>query len=159
MRLASRSSASAPPSESTFTRLFGRLLGSAPHPPPRPKVQLAPLLPRTPLEARRHLLAGRRRAQRIADARAGDARAGVSVEDKRAARAEIVRMKHAGGAEGAWAAAAQSAGMSADGEAEDGQTIKERATAQERELKALELEVLVGALSRPSSPLLLEADL
>jgi hypothetical protein len=56
------------------------------------KPVLASVQTSTRLEARRHLLAGRRRAKRIGDARKGEARDGVSIEVKKQLQKEVLEM-------------------------------------------------------------------
>ncbi len=93
VRLASRQSM-AP--ASAWQKLTSLLVGPPPSTKP-PKPQLQPLLPRTPLEARRHILAGRRRAKRIANAKKGEARDGVSTEVKKRLKDEVREISRTGG--------------------------------------------------------------
>lgn len=57
------------------------------------KPKLPILMPQTILEARRHLLAGRRRAKRIEDAANGHARDGVPEKVKSALRLEVAQLR------------------------------------------------------------------
>ncbi|PWN48101.1 hypothetical protein IE53DRAFT_212491 [Violaceomyces palustris] len=75
-----------------FARLLGLKAASPPAPPKPKRPQLEPIIPRTPLEARRHILAGRRRAKRIDDAKRGEARDGVPTEVKRMVREQVLDM-------------------------------------------------------------------
>lgn len=107
--------------------------------PPKPKrPQLEPIIPRTPLEARRHILAGRRRAKRIDDAKRGEARDGVPIEVKGRVREEIKNMRGANGA---------SASQGTRGETEKLVKIEEQDFAtittkqQNQQMELLELEV------------------
>ncbi|SPO27069.1 related to Cytoplasmic acetyl-CoA hydrolase 1 [Ustilago trichophora] len=152
VRLASRQSL-AP--NSVWHRITSLLTGPS-EPPKAPKPQLPPLLPRTPLEARRHILAGRRRAKRIANAQKGEARDGVSTEVKKRLKQEVQEISRTGGkwrgpaeAEtGSWtpgrlkieAADLLSAAVGSDVSAMPGTK-----TAQECQLEALELEFVVQA--------------
>ncbi|GAK65321.1 thioesterase [Moesziomyces antarcticus] len=153
VRLASRQSI-AP--ASAWQKLTSLLIG----PPPStksPKPQLQPLLPRTPLEARRHILAGRRRAKRIANAKKGEARDGVSTEVKKRLKDEVREISRTGGT---WRARAETE----SGTWTPGKLRIERAdllsgsagsdmtdlpsatkTSQECQLEALELEFVVQA--------------
>ncbi|EPQ30868.1 uncharacterized protein PFL1_01765 [Pseudozyma flocculosa PF-1] len=60
------------------------------------KVQLRPVIPQTPLEARRHIMAGRRRAKRIDNAKRGEARDGVSTDVKRELKDEVLELSRLG---------------------------------------------------------------
>ncbi|MCO5583329.1 hypothetical protein L7F22_037239 [Adiantum nelumboides] len=67
-----------------------KLLFGAPSKPSKPT--LASIKPMTRLESRRHLLAGRRRTKRLADAQHGRTREGVSIEIKSKVRKEMQKM-------------------------------------------------------------------
>lgn len=108
---------------------------------PPPKPVLAPIRPRTKLEARRHLLAGRRRAKRIDDAKRGEARDGVSVEVKQRVRTEVLDMEEERTRKGSAAGGGdQPSSAVASGFATPVEQTEHR---QARELRALEEEVSV----------------
>lgn len=150
VRLASRQSL-AP--ASVWQRLTSTLTGSV-QPAKPPKPQLSPLLPRTPLEARRHILAGRRRAKRIANAQKGEARDGVSTEVKKRLKQEVQEISRTGGkwrgpgeAEaGGWTPGKlkiEQADLLSSSVGNDVSAISK--TTQEGQLEALELEFVVQA--------------
>lgn len=153
VRLASRQASSA---STSFWHHLSMLLGEPSESVKAPKPQLLPLLPRTPLEARRHILAGRRRAKRIANAQKGEARDGVSTEVKARLKQEVQEISRTGGK---WRGPAEtettswtpgklkidqadllSSAVGTDVSANPGQK-----TAQECQLEALELEFVVQA--------------
>ncbi|PWY97608.1 hypothetical protein BCV70DRAFT_195064 [Testicularia cyperi] len=152
VRLASRQS-------SKQVSLLGRTLswisGTSEEPLKAPKPQLQPLIPKTPLEARRHILAGRRRAKRIDNAKKGEARDGVSTEVKKQLKSEVLEISRTGGK---WRGPADSDPgtwtpgrlrieredlVSAVGS--DMSCVPGAKTTQEAELEALELEFVVQA--------------
>lgn len=152
VRLASRQSL-AP--TSLWQRVTSLLSGSS-QPAKAPKPQLLPLLPRTPLEARRHILAGRRRAKRIANAQRGEARDGVSTEVKKRLKQEIQEISRTGGkwrgpAEtetGGWTPGRlkiEAADLLSSAVGNDVSAIPGTKTSQECQLEALELEFVVQA--------------
>ncbi|KAN0065332.1 hypothetical protein ACQY0O_001168 [Thecaphora frezii] len=122
------------------------------------KVQLQPVIPQTPLEARRHILAGRRRTKRIDNAKRGEARDGVSTAVKRMLKEEVLEMSRVGGRKEVGlgingmedkATAARSRLVFEDG---DIRVVGDRSgglaqgkTQQDIELDALELEFVVEA--------------
>ncbi|TKY86180.1 hypothetical protein EX895_005005 [Sporisorium graminicola] len=151
VRLASRPSL-AP--TSVWQQLTSLLTASSQTQPPKP--QLLPLLPRTPLEARRHILAGRRRAKRIAMAKKGEARDGVPTEVKKRLKEEVQEISRTGGkwrgpAEtdmGAWTPGRlqiQQADLLSSSVGTDVSSNSGTKTSQECQLEALELEFVVQA--------------
>ncbi|EST04766.2 Thioesterase superfamily [Kalmanozyma brasiliensis GHG001] len=125
-------------------------------PPPAPKPQLQPLLPRTPLEARRHILAGRRRAKRIAMAKKGEARDGVTTQVKEQLKQEVQEISRTGGkwrgpaeAEaGGWTPGRlkiDQADLLSSAVGGDVSAVPGSKTAQASQLEALELEFVVRA--------------
>ncbi|SJX62539.1 related to Cytoplasmic acetyl-CoA hydrolase 1 [Sporisorium reilianum f. sp. reilianum] len=152
VRLASRPSL-AP--ASVWQQLTSLLTASA-QPAQPPKPQLLPLLPQTPLEARRHILAGRRRAKRIAMAKKGEARDGVSTQVKMRLKQEVQEISRTGGkwrgpaeAEtGAWTPGRlkiQHDDLLSSAIGNDVSASSGAKTAQECQLEALELEFVVQA--------------
>ncbi|GAC94551.1 acyl-CoA hydrolase [Pseudozyma hubeiensis SY62] len=121
-----------------------------------PKPQLLPLLPKTPLEARRHILAGRRRAKRIAMAKKGEARDGVSTQVKQKLKQEVQEISRTGGK---WSGPAETelntwtpgrlkieqADLLSSAIGSDVSAIRGVKTSQECQLEALELEFVVQA--------------
>ncbi|SOV03859.1 related to Cytoplasmic acetyl-CoA hydrolase 1 [Ustilago sp. UG-2017a] len=153
VRLASRQSF-AP--TSLWQRITSLLSGPS-QPVKASKPQLLPLLPRTPLEARRHILAGRRRAKRIANAQRGEARDGVSTEVKKRLKEEVQEISRTGGK---WRcpAEAETGGWTpgrlkieaadlllSTGVGDDVSAVPGKKTEQECQLEALELEFVVQA--------------
>ncbi|CDU26020.1 related to Cytoplasmic acetyl-CoA hydrolase 1 [Sporisorium scitamineum] len=132
------------------------LLTATSQPAKAPKPQLLPLLPRTPLEARRHILAGRRRAKRIAMAKKGEARDGVSTQVKKRLKQEVQEISRTGGkwrgpAEtetGGWTPGRikiQQDDLLSLAVGNDVSASSGSKTAQECQLEALELEFVVQA--------------
>ncbi|PWN36662.1 uncharacterized protein FA14DRAFT_159092 [Meira miltonrushii] len=74
---------------SYFGKAWQSIFG-APAKPAKPNLAL--IKPMTRLESRRHLLAGRRRTKRLADAQHGRTREGVSIEIKSKVRQEMQKM-------------------------------------------------------------------
>lgn len=151
VRLASRQSLS---TSTLFTRASTWLHGSE-EKSKAPKVQLRALLPKTPLEARRHILAGRRRAKRIANAKKGEARDGVTTETKKKLKQEVLLISKTGGK---WKGPAEAeTGTWTPGRlkieredligsaGDDTSAVPGVKTSQEVELEALELEFVVQA--------------
>lgn len=152
VRLASRQSLA----PSTLWQRVTCLLSGPNQPAKAPKPQLLPLLPRTPLEARRHILAGRRRAKRIANAQRGEARDGVSTQVKARLKEQVQEISRTGGkwrgpAEsetGGWTPGRlkiQAADLFSSAVGNDVSAIPGTKTAQECQLEALELEFVVQA--------------
>ena len=156
VRLASRNSAS--PSSSSSSRLYSALswlkrpLSTHPSPPPAPaKPKLQPIIPKTPLEARRHILAGRRRSKRIDNAKRGEARDGVSTEVKTRVKHEVLHIASLGGKNKAQddrynrrgRLCIQQADLDLGADLTADQDSSSSRTKQDIELEALELEVCV----------------
>lgn len=76
--------------EPYYTGKAWQLLFGKPAKPAKPTLAL--IKPMTRLESRRHLLAGRRRTKRLADAQHGRTREGVSIEVKSKVRQEMQKM-------------------------------------------------------------------
>lgn len=151
VRLASRQ----PFSTTTFLTKIVSLFHSPTAKTQTSKVQLQALLPRTPLEARRHILAGRRRAKRIANAQRGEARDGVTTETKARLKEEVLLISKTGGKwkgpaeaeKGSWTPGKlkidpEDLIASAGGEIS---AVPGAGTSQDAELEALELEFVVQA--------------
>jgi hypothetical protein len=99
-------------------------------PPKRPA--LASIKTVSRLEARRHLLAGRRRKKRIEDAQRGEARDGVSIEVKNEVRNEVMQLL-----------------QKENENSREGQPRGDAQIArQERRLKAVEIEYLIREWAR-----------
>ncbi|UZJ54816.1 hypothetical protein CBS101457_004136 [Exobasidium rhododendri] len=97
---------------------------------PASKPSLARVQTSTRLEARRHLLAGRRRVKRIEDTKKGEARDGVSIDVKKQFQKEVLRML-----------------KESDAKDHDSSRFGETSgVVQERRLQSMEIEYLIRAL-------------
>lgn len=152
VRLASRPSLA----PTSLWQQLTSLLTKADQPAKAPKPQLLPLLPSTPLEARRHILAGRRRSKRIAMAQKGEARDGVSTQVKQRLKQEVQEISRTGGKwsgsadidAGAWTPGRlkiEKADLLSSAIGNDVSAIQGAKTSQECQLEALELEFVVQA--------------
>ncbi|KAJ9480245.1 Acyl-CoA hydrolase [Pseudozyma hubeiensis] len=152
VRLASRPSLA----PASMWQQLASFFPSSSKPPKAPKPQLLPLLPKTPLEARRHILAGRRRAKRIAMAKKGEARDGVSTQVKQKLKQEVQEISRTGGK---WSGPAETelntwtpgrlkieqADLLSSAVGSDVSAVQGGKTSQECQLEALELEFVVQA--------------
>lgn len=97
------------------------------------KPVLAPIKTSSRLEARRHLLAGRRRTKRIEDAQKGEARDGVSIEVKKKVREEVLQLLIE---------------KDDNNEQESGPQAEAEFAKQQRRLKAVEIEFMIRSYLR-----------
>lgn len=93
------------------------------------KIHLAPIQLSSRLEARRHLLAGRRRSKRIKDTQKGEARDGVSIQVKQKVRNQVLKMLK----------------ERDETDREDEPKDEEQRARLERRLRAVEIEFLIRA--------------
>lgn len=122
------SNTDSPPSTNLLNHLWRSLIWQKSEEKPA-KIHLAPIQLSSRLEARRHLLAGRRRSKRIEDAQKGEARDGVSIQVKNKVRNQVLEMLK----------------ERDETEREDQPKDEEQRIRLERRLRAVEIEFLIRA--------------